>query len=78
MVTVFRLDKTLGDMWTHLNITTPVSWLLLAKHYIKANTIGTVVATTLNFEIQRRLKCKTYRIDKEKTGITILKSFSYK
>ena len=30
------------------------------------------------FEIKQRLKCKTYRIDKEKTSIMILKSFSYK
>ena len=30
------------------------------------------------FEIKQRLKCKTYGIDKEKTSIMILKSFSYK
>ena len=30
------------------------------------------------FEIKQRLKCKTYSIDKEETGIIILKSFSYK
>ena len=44
--TVCRLEKTLGDNWTHLNVTTPVSWLSLAKDYIKANKIGIVVATT--------------------------------
>ena len=38
--------QTLWDIWTHQNITTPVSWLSLAKHYIKANKIGVVVATT--------------------------------
>ena len=46
MVTVSRLEKTLGGIWTHQNITTSVSWLSLAKHYIKANKIGVVVATT--------------------------------
>ena len=35
-VTVSRLEKPLGDIWTHQNITTPVSWLL---HYIKANIL---------------------------------------
>ena len=47
-VTICRLERTLGDIWTHLNITTPVSWLWLANHYIKANKIGIVVATTSN------------------------------
>ena len=42
----FQVEKTLGSIWTHQNITTPVSWLSLAKHYIKANKIGVVVATT--------------------------------
>ena len=46
MVTVSRLEKTLGDIWAHQNITAPVSWLSLAKHYLKANKIGVVVATT--------------------------------
>ena len=46
MVTVSRLEKTVEDIWTHQNITTPVSWLSLAKHHIKANKIGVVVATT--------------------------------
>ena len=39
MVTVSRPEKTLGDIWTHQNMTTPVSWLSLAKYYIKANKI---------------------------------------
>ena len=46
MVTVSRPEKTLVDIWTHQNITTQVSWLSLAKHYVKANKIGVVVATT--------------------------------
>ena len=41
-VTVFRLEKIPGDNYTHLNITTIVSWLSLAKHYINANKIWVV------------------------------------
>ena len=47
MVTVSRLEKTLGDIWTRLNITIPVSWLSLAKRYIKLNKI---VACCYNIE----------------------------
>ena len=44
-VTVSRLKKTLRDNWTHLDITAPVSWLLLVEHYVKAKN-GVVVSTT--------------------------------
>ena len=37
----------LGGIWIRQNVTTQ-SRLSLAKHYIKANKIGVVVATTLS------------------------------
>ena len=40
------IKKTLGNSWTHLNKTAPVSWLSLAKHYNKAKIFRVVVATT--------------------------------
>ena len=43
-----RLEKTPRDNYTHLNITTTVSWLLLVKHCIKWNTVEVVLATTLS------------------------------
>ena len=48
MVTVSRLEKTFGDNWTQPDVTTPVSWLSLANHCIKANKMGVVVTTTLS------------------------------
>ena len=42
-------EKTSGDIWTYLNMADPVSWLSLAEHCIKPNTIiEVVVATTSN------------------------------
>ena len=48
MITVSRLEKTQADIWTHLNVTTSASWLLLAKRHIKASKIRVVAATTSN------------------------------
>ena len=42
----FKLEKTPGDNYTHRNITTTASWLSLAKHCIKSNTIEVVLAIT--------------------------------